>query len=340
MALDKSIKGLTIKLGADSTALSQALKDVEKSSKDISKELSQVNKLLKFSPNDTTLLAQKQELLGKQIQNTSERLKTLKEAEKQAQDQFKQGKIGEDQYRAIQREVVETESKLKNLNTQLKNTNNSWKDAADNLDKFGKKSTEIGKEMTTKVTLPILAAGGASFKFAADLQDAFGATDQIFKGASEGVKAWADSLPSYYGIAESEGLNYANTMGAMLQNIGKLSEEEASKQSQTLVELAGDLTAMFGGTTESAVQALTGALKGNTSMLDNYGMGVNDATIKTKALEMGLYDGTGTMDLASKQAANISPDYGTDSRMRRDKAGKEAEGGASGNMRSPLVNRN
>ena len=78
-------------------------------------------------------------------------------------------------------------------------------------------------------------------------------------------------------------------------------KEEASKQSQTLVELAGDLTAMFGGTTESAVQALTGALKGNTSMLDNYGMGVNDATIKTKALEMGLYDGTGTMDLASKQ---------------------------------------
>ena len=52
---------------------------------------------------------------------------------------------------------------------------------------------------------------------------------------------------------------------------------------------------MFGGT-ESAIQALTGALKGNTSMLDNYGMGVNDATIKAKALEMGLYMMARAMD--------------------------------------------
>ena len=61
-------------------------------------------------------------------------------------------------------------------------------------------------------------------------------------------------------------------MGTMLMNIGGQTEAEAAKQSQTLVQLAGDLTAMFGGTTESAVQALTGALKGNNTMLDNYGI--------------------------------------------------------------------
>ena len=55
---------------------------------------------------------------------------------------------------------------------------------------------------------------------------------------------------------------------------------------------------MFGGTTESAVQALTGALKGNNSMLDNYGMGVNDATVKAKAFEMGLYSGKGGYGLS------------------------------------------
>lgn len=165
---------------------------------------------------------------------------------------------------------------------------------------------DIGGKMSVGVTAPIVAAGAAGFGFAADLEDAMGASDQIFKGASGSIKTWADNLDSYYGIAEGEALTYANTMGAMLQNIGGLSEAEASKQSQTLVELAGDLTAMFGGTTESAVQALTGALKGNTSMLDNYGMGVNDATIKAKALEMGLYDGTGAMDLQTKQAATLA----------------------------------
>ena len=63
---------------------------------------------------------------------------------------------------------------------------------------------------------------------------------------------------------------------------------------------------MYGGTTADAVRALTGALKGNNTMLDNYGMAVNDAMIKTKALEMGLYDGTGQMDLATKQAATLA----------------------------------
>jgi len=325
------IAGLTIEIGGETSGLTKALTGVNKQSKDLQAELKNVDRLLKLDPKNTELLAQKQKLLADSIGATKSKLDTLKEAEKQAQEQFKQGKIGEEQYRAIEREVIATEQSLKKLETSLKETNKNWKETADNLDKFGKKSTEIGKDLSTKVTLPILAAGVASFKFAADLQDAFGATEQIFKSAGGDVKKWADELESYYGIAEGEALNYANIMGAMLQNIGGLTEEEAAKQSQTLVELAGDLTAMFGGTTESAVQALTGALKGNTSMLDNYGMGVNDATIKTKALEMGLYEGTGTMDLASKQAATLAliMEQTADAQGQ---ASKEAEG-ASGNMR-------
>ena len=101
------------------------------------------------------------------------------------------------------------------------------------------------------------------------------------------------NLESYYGIAKNEALEYANMMGTMLVNIGGLTEEEAAKQAQTLIELAGDLTAMYGGTTADAVRALTGALKGNNTMLDNYGMAANDALIKTKALEMGIYSGKG-----------------------------------------------
>ena len=56
------------------------------------------------------------------------------------------------------------------------------------------------------------------------------------------MKQWADSLESYYGIAEGEALEYANMMGSMLVNIGGLTEEEAAKQAQTLIKLAGDLT--------------------------------------------------------------------------------------------------
>ncbi len=205
-------------------------------------------------------------------------------------------------------------------------------DFQNKMSEIGGKMQDIGKTMTAGVTAPLVAVGAAGFKMAADLQDAMGATDQIFKSSSAGMKEWADGLESYYGIAEGQALEYGNMMGSMLQNIGGLTESEAAKQSQTLIKLAGDLTAMYGGTTESAVQALTGALKGNNTMLDNYGMAVNDAMIKTKALEMGLYAGTGQMDLATKQAATLALIM-EQSGAAQGQAAREAEG-ASGSMRA------
>ena len=88
---------------------------------------------------------------------------------------------------------------------------------------------------------------------------------------------------------------------------------------------------MYGGTTADAVQALTGALKGNNTMLDNYGMAANDALIKAKALEMGLYDGTGAMDLQTKQAATLALIM-EQSADAQGQAGRESEG-ASGSMK-------
>lgn len=329
------IKGLTIEIGGETTGLTKALSGVNKQSRDLQSELREVDKLLKLDPKNTELITQKQKLLAESVSNTKGKLDTLKEAEKQAQAQFAKGNLAEEQYRAIQREVIKTEEELKKLEKTAKdfggNLTQNLKNAGKSMQDFGGKVTSAGQSLTTNVTLPLAAASGIAFKFAADLQDAMGASDQIFKTSSEEVKTWADELESYYGIAESEALTYANTMGAMLQNIGELNEEEAAKQSQMLVELAGDLTAMFGGTTDSAVQALTGALKGNTSMLDNYGMGVNDATIKTKALEMGLWDGTGQMDLSAKQAATLAliMEQTADAQGQ---AAREAEG-ASGSMR-------
>lgn len=200
------------------------------------------------------------------------------------------------------------------------------------LEDVGKGITDIGKNLSLKITAPILGAGAASFKFAADLEDAFGAADQIFDEHSKTVKDWADSLESYYGIAEGDALTYANMMGSMLKNIGGLSEEEAAKQAQSLVQLAGDLTAMYGGSTADAVRALTGSLKGNNTMLDNYGMAVNDAMVKTRALELGLVKEGEELSLSAKQAATLSliMEQTADSQGQ---AAREADG-ASGSLRA------
>ena len=205
------------------------------------------------------------------------------------------------------------------------------KSVSSNLSKIGDKFTNIGQKMSI-ASAAIIAAGAASFKMAADFQDAMGATDQVFKENAKVVQDWASNLPSMYGIAKKEALEYANIMGSMLVNIGGLTQEQAAKQSASLIQLAGDLTAMFGGTTQDAVRALTGALKGNNTMLDNYGMAVNDTLVKQRAFELGLIRQGEELSLVAKQSATLSLIY-EQSGAAQGQAAREADG-ASGAMRA------
>lgn len=107
-----NLKGLTIEIGGDTTKLDKALESVNKRSRDLSSELGQVNKLLKMDPGNADLLAQKQDILAEAVENTSKKLETLKEAERQVQAQFERGEVSVDQVRALQREIVATEQKL------------------------------------------------------------------------------------------------------------------------------------------------------------------------------------------------------------------------------------
>ena len=73
------IKGLTVEIGGDTTNLGKALESVNKKSSDISSELGEINKLLKFDPKNAELLAQRQKVLADAVTNTSEKLEKLKD---------------------------------------------------------------------------------------------------------------------------------------------------------------------------------------------------------------------------------------------------------------------
>lgn len=117
-----NVKGITVEIGGDTTKLGKALESSEKQSRNLQKELKQVNTALKFNPDNVELLTQKQKLLTDQIEATKEKLDTLRAAEAQVTAQFKAGEIGEEQFREFQREIVETESKLRTYQSQLEAT--------------------------------------------------------------------------------------------------------------------------------------------------------------------------------------------------------------------------
>ncbi|WP_141560803.1 phage tail protein, partial [Bacillus toyonensis] len=103
------------------TGLQNALKDVNKHSENLASELKDVERLLKFNPGNVEALAQKQQLLTQQIENTTQKLDKLKAAEQQVQEQFQNGKISEEQYRSFRREIEFTQGSLDGLKNKLGN---------------------------------------------------------------------------------------------------------------------------------------------------------------------------------------------------------------------------
>lgn len=137
-----SIKGITIKIGGDTTGLDKALKETNKKSRELESELKAVDKALKLDPNNVTLVKQKQDLLKDSIKETKSKLDVLKEAQSQVTAQYKKGEIDAGQYRAFQRELETTKSKLSSLKDEKKNVNaigTAFKEAKDKVEPVIKK---------------------------------------------------------------------------------------------------------------------------------------------------------------------------------------------------------
>lgn len=164
------IKGITVEIGGDTTKLQTALKQVNTEIKHTQSELRDVNKLLKIDPGNTELITQKQKLLSQSIQETKEKLDSLKLASEQANAVLARGDISQAQYDALQREIIETENSLKSLEQQASKTGKAFKNISDSSMKISKVTGEVGKEMTTKVTAPIVAVGALGLKTAADFE--------------------------------------------------------------------------------------------------------------------------------------------------------------------------
>ena len=169
-----TVKGITISFMGDTTKLDKALRQIKNSTKDIDNELKQVNKALKFNPTSVELWRQKQDLLREKIKQTEENLKELKniQAQMDAQGVDKQSEA----YRRIQREITESESKLKTFNNELRKIGQvNLRAMSEQFKDIGNKLTSAGQAMrglstaAAAVTAAIGALTVKSGKWADDL---------------------------------------------------------------------------------------------------------------------------------------------------------------------------
>ncbi len=215
------IKGITIEIGGDTTKLQTALKGVNTEIRNTQKELKDVEKLLKMDPGNVTLLAQKQKLLKDAVSETKEKLETLKTAAEQANEALARGEISQEQYDALQREIIETEQELRRLEEQANQsatamqkiaaTGEKWKTAGANIEAAGKKLLPI--------TGVVTAAGTAAVTTAANFESSMSKVSAVSGASGEeleklGKKARELAAQSKFSASEAaEGLNYMAMAG-------------------------------------------------------------------------------------------------------------------------------
>ena len=195
----KNLKGITLQIGGDTTELSKALKKPDKDISDLQSKLKSVNQMLKFDPSNTELLAQKQRLLKEQITATEDKLKLLKETQKQFVTEG--GNVDSKQYIALEQEIQKVESALKRLNSETSNVSANMQAFGEKAKQVGDKFTSVGKEVS-KASAVAVGAGVASYKAWSEVDDALdsvaagtGATGKELENLQQTAKDVYTSMP-------------------------------------------------------------------------------------------------------------------------------------------------
>lgn len=228
MAISKKIKGITIQFNGDTTNLGKALGNVESTVVSTESELRKVNKALKdIDPNNTVLLAQKQDILNEAIEASKKKLKGLEDAQEQVEKQFKSGDIGADAYREFQRTIEATKKKLNGLETESDELKKAQREMANNGADFAKEKIEgVGKAAKTEGKK--INDLGDDFKNAEkDARNFGGGIDaaQVALGslAADGIKGLGSALKDYAADSQTASNSFAAQTGATAEEMQKYS---------------------------------------------------------------------------------------------------------------------
>ena len=316
----KKVNGITIAINADTNGVTSGLKELTTQSVSLTKQLKSVDALLKLDPTNTELLDTKQKLLADSVDTTRKRLEALRGAQEDVKKAVESGSIGTDEYIAFQKELVETEKRMKDLEGTTDDTGDEMKDTEKEASKFGdtlKSGLAAGAKVAAAAVAAVAAAAAAT---AAKLIDAAGDTaeygDNIDKMSqklgmsAEAYQEW-DFIMQHSGsdidkmstsmkkLAESvqdpskEAAAAFKKLGTNVETLREMSEEEIF---ETVISGLQDLES---GTERTA---LATTLLGKSAM--DLGALLNTSAEDTEAMRKQVHDLGGVMsDDAVKAAA-------------------------------------
>lgn len=208
------IKGINIKIGADTTGLDTALKGIESAGKKATSELGEVNRSLKNNNDSVVLWKQKQELLTTAVEESKKKLDFLREAQEQIKRQFENGEIDGGQYRAFSREIENAERQTRDFENQLQQANQRVEELGNGLEESGQQAensanggyTVLGNVFANVITRGIEIAGTTLKNFTQDVVT----TGMEYESAISNVTAISGAMSEEVELLQSK----AEEMGA------------------------------------------------------------------------------------------------------------------------------
>ena len=192
---------------------------------------------------------------------------------------------------------------------------------------IGRGAAAAGKAIATGLAVGATAMAGLTVKalqLSGDLEQNMGGAEQVFKDLGGSIKEMSTTIITGYdeatgkaitattnletvskeayknmGLSQSEYLATANKMGALFQGAGFDTQQALDLSSQAM-QRAADVASIMGIDTESAMEAVAGAAKGNFTMMDNLGVAMNDTAIAAYAQSKGINKATNEMSQQEK----------------------------------------
>lgn len=185
-------KGLHVTFEGDTSNLESALKKIDSGARATQRNLTAINRALKFNPGNTTLLAQKMTALSQHIDKAKDRLKLLRQTE----EEVGRANMSTEAWDRLQREIIETESKIKTFTAQYSaaliemNAANSAlgragrlvTDFGDRIHEGSQKVARFGDAYTRSVTTGMVVGGALAVKAAVDIDTALTAVRKTVDG--------------------------------------------------------------------------------------------------------------------------------------------------------------
>ena len=290
-------KGLYVTFDGDATKLTAALHEISTESRKAQRELRDTNKALKFDPHSTQLLGAAVDAARSKVESATKRVDILRDAQRQLADS---GDTTSAAYKRLSTELARAEAYLKRDQTALVNAMtaaNRFVQAGEgikqwgaNAESAGKKIAGIGDSLTTRVTVPFVAAGAASVKAAKDVDTAL-----------TNVKKTTDMSAQGYEKLRQSALNLSTTQPVTAESILNIeamgaqlgwSNENLQSFAKTVsgLDIATDMDADTAATDLAQFANITKMAQGDANRYGSaiVGLGNNMATTESKISDMAM----------------------------------------------------